>query len=73
MKRKPRLSFRQIWNMCFGFLGMRIAKAVGTMQTPSGRYVYNEVWQLLSEYGDAHRDYVWLPASRSLLRGWRPP
>ena len=40
--------------------GQRVAKAVTLPQASNQRYVYNEVSQLIGEYGSSNRDYVWM-------------
>ena len=44
----------------YNAIGERVAKAVTSPQLVNERFAYNEVSQLVGEYGTTNRDYIWL-------------
>ena len=47
-------------NYSYNAMGQRVAKAVTGPQAVSERFAYDEGSQLLSEYGNTNRDYIWI-------------
>ena len=54
MKRKPKLSFWQIWNLSFGFLGVQIGYSLQNSNTSS---IFESLGADVS-----HLSYFWLAA-----------
>ncbi|CAM5363483.1 RHS repeat-associated core domain-containing protein [Rhodanobacter lindaniclasticus] len=57
-----KLNGQTVGTYAYNALGQRVAKAAIFPQTVAERYAYNEADQLVGEYGNTNRDYIWLGA-----------